>query len=78
MAGPIGQKIDFHITDKMLLRQLFTGSDAIFDCGTIPRCIVPRGDDVDGVVPVFIFDDAILKLPDCGGPIVQFMLGLTG
>lgn len=29
----------------------------------------------DGVIPLFIFDDAILKHPDCGGPIVQFMLG---
>jgi deoxyribodipyrimidine photo-lyase len=28
----------------------------------------------DGIVPVFIFDNAILKSPDCGGPIVQFML----
>jgi deoxyribodipyrimidine photo-lyase len=27
------------------------------------------------VIPVFIFDDAILKHPDCGGPIVEFMLG---
>jgi deoxyribodipyrimidine photo-lyase len=32
-------------------------------------------DASDGVVPVFIFDDAILGHPDCGGPIVQFMLG---
>lgn len=29
----------------------------------------------DGIVPVFIFDDAILKHPDCGAPIVGFMLG---
>jgi deoxyribodipyrimidine photo-lyase len=32
-------------------------------------------DSSDGVVPVFVFDDAILKRGDCGGPIVQFMLG---
>ncbi len=32
-------------------------------------------DATDGVIPVFIFDDAILKHPDCGGPIVQFMVG---
>jgi deoxyribodipyrimidine photo-lyase len=29
----------------------------------------------DGVIPIFIFDPAILKHPDCGGAIVQFMLG---
>ncbi len=29
----------------------------------------------DGGIPVFIFDDAILKHPDCGPPIVAFMLG---
>src|ERR1700689_3664102 len=32
-------------------------------------------DSADGVMPVFIFDEAILRHPDCGGPIVQFMLG---
>jgi len=32
-------------------------------------------DAADGILPVFIFDDAILKHPDCGGPLVQFMLG---
>ena len=32
-------------------------------------------DSSDGVIPVFIFDDAVLRHPDCGGAIVQFMLG---
>jgi deoxyribodipyrimidine photo-lyase len=32
-------------------------------------------DSADGIIPVFIFDDAILRHPDCGGAIVQFMLG---
>jgi deoxyribodipyrimidine photo-lyase len=32
-------------------------------------------DSSDGVIPVFIFDDAILRHPDCGSPIVTFMLG---
>ncbi|HTW95242.1 MAG TPA: deoxyribodipyrimidine photo-lyase [Tepidisphaeraceae bacterium] len=31
-------------------------------------------DSADGVVPVFVFDDAILRHPDCGAPIVRFML----
>jgi len=32
------------------------------------------GDAPDGIIPVFIFDDDILRHPDTGGPIVQFML----
>lgn len=32
-------------------------------------------DAQDGVAPTFIFDDAILKAPDIGDPIVSFMLG---
>ena len=32
-------------------------------------------DSADGIIPVFIFDDAILKHPDTGAPIVEFMLG---
>jgi len=32
-------------------------------------------DSADGVIPIFIFDDSILRHPDCGGAIVQFMLG---
>jgi deoxyribodipyrimidine photo-lyase len=31
-------------------------------------------DALDGVIPVFIFDDAILRHPDCGAPTVRFML----
>ncbi len=33
----------------------------------------PR-DFPDGIVPVFIFDDAVLKHPDCGPPIVSYMI----
>jgi deoxyribodipyrimidine photo-lyase len=35
-------------------------------------------DSPDGIIPVFIFDDAILKHPDCGANIVEFMLGCIG
>jgi deoxyribodipyrimidine photo-lyase len=35
-------------------------------------------DAADGVIPVFIFDDAILRHPDCGAPIVRFMLDCLG
>src|ERR1700761_3263226 len=34
-----------------------------------------NNDSKDSVIPVFIFDDAILRHPDCGSAIVQFMLG---
>ena len=33
-----------------------------------------NGDAGGGVIPVFIFDDAILRHSDCGAPIVRFML----
>jgi deoxyribodipyrimidine photo-lyase len=32
-------------------------------------------DSADGIITVFIFDEAILRHPDCGGAILQFMLG---
>jgi len=31
-------------------------------------------DSGGGIIPVFVFDDAILRHPDCGAPIVRFML----
>jgi deoxyribodipyrimidine photo-lyase len=35
-------------------------------------------DASDGIIPVFVFDDAILRHPDCGGAIVRFMLDCLG
>src|SRR5271167_1267897 len=35
-------------------------------------------DASDGIIPVFIFDKAILRHPDCGAPIVRFMLDCLG